>query len=329
MPSPAPKRWSALDLVEGLHLGHAVGALQGLGLLSSMTKATSSDRLSANHGLDPEVLRGLLEYVALRTDLIRKTRKGFITSAHCSRQARFLLDLYACAYAGNASHLATLLRTPAIAAASVDRIAHLRAFETAGPSAIGVTPAILRQLGFNYILDIGCGTAALLRDLAAHDKHFIGWGIDSNALMCKVARSEIRKAGLAQRVKVFTGDGKKPSPFLSVDVLSQVRTVTACQFVNELFRGGTMQAQQWLRRVRRLLPGRVLVIADYYGQLGNRVKTIHRETLLHDYVQLISGQGVPPPNVSAWRRLYRASECKLFHVIEDKTTTLFIHFIQM
>ncbi len=329
MTQQKPKRWTPLDLAEGLQLAHAAAALHELGLLAAMKKPATVVTLGRAHRVDPEMLRGVLEYLAARTDLVRKTRSGYSASKQYTGEARFLLDLYTGAYVGNASQLATLLRKPELAAAAVDRVAHARAFDTAAASSVGPLPAILRQLGFNHVLDLGCGSAAMLRDLAANDENFIGWGLDFNPAMCKVARAHIHNAGLARRIKVFEGDGRNPRSSLPADVRTKVRTVTACEFANEMFRGGTSQAENWLRRIRRLFPGRTLVVSDYYGRLGQGVKTTRRETLLHDYAQIISGQGVPPPNARAWHDIYRAAGCLLLHVIEDRSTTRFIHLVKL
>jgi peptidoglycan/LPS O-acetylase OafA/YrhL len=51
-------------------------------------------------------------------------------------------------------------------------------------------------------------------------------------------------------------------------IRKRVETILARDFVNELCRNGGKAAVAWLRRIRRLFPGCVLVIADYYGRLG-------------------------------------------------------------
>ncbi|AJY39449.1 MULTISPECIES: class I SAM-dependent methyltransferase [Burkholderia] len=321
------ERWSALDLAEGLQLAHAVAALQVLGVLDAMKEPVTAQTLSDGHDLDPELLRGVLEYAASRTNLVCKTDRGFTISEHYTAQARFLLNLYAGAYADNASRLATLLRRPALAGSMIDLVAHARAFD-ASEAGGGALAAIVSQLRLNHVLDLGCGAGALLRELAAGDCEFVGWGLDRNPSMCRAARVRARQAGLATRVKVFHGDGRNPGASIPPRVVARVQNVVASQFVNEMFRGGTSRVETWLRRMRRLLPGRMLVISDYYGRLGHGFRTMHRETLLHDYVQLISGQGVPPPDSDAWLAVYRAAGCRPLHVIEDRTaTTRFVHLV--
>jgi hypothetical protein len=58
-------------------------------------------------------------------------------------------------------------------------------------------------------------------------------------------------------------------------------------------------------------------------------RKLQRETLLHDYVQLISGQGIPPATAAEWRSIYSQAGCRLVHVIDDTSTTRFIHVIAL
>jgi hypothetical protein len=67
---------------------------------------------------------------------------------------------------------------------------------------------------------------------------------------------------------------------------------------------------------------------DYYGSLG-KTKRARPETLLHDYVQCLSGQGIPPTDAQRWSILYKRSKCQLVHVLEDKRTTRFIHIVKL
>ena len=46
--------------------------------------------------------------------------------------------------------------------------------------------------------------------------------------------------------------------------------VIACQVVNEMFRSGVESAIAWLHRIRKTLPGRPVLVNDYYGRLGTR-----------------------------------------------------------
>ncbi len=330
MTPPRAPRWSALDLVEGYQLGHAVAALHELELVGALARPRTARELARLRGLDEGLLRGVLEYVAARTDLVRRTGERFVATASYTAAARYLFDLYAGAFAGHAAALPRLLRDPARAAGAVDRRRQARAFAAASGSTAGAVPALLHQLGLDRVLDLGCGSAAMLIEAAARNPALVGWGLEPNPAMRRLARARIDAANLGRRVRVLAGDCMRLSAALSAELRGTVRTLAMCQVANEMFGDGGRRFARWLRGARRLFPGRLLLVADYYGRLGRRGRApVHRETLLHDYAQLISGQGVPPASAHEWRALYEAAGCRLLHVVEDRATTRFVHLVRL
>src|SRR2546423_2181382 len=110
-----PDQWCSFDLVEAFQLAHAVATLHNLELFMALKRPATAEELAAKYALDAGLLRGTLEYVAARTDLLRKSGARFVATRNCTNAARFLLDLYVGAYGGNAAQLAKLLRDPAAA----------------------------------------------------------------------------------------------------------------------------------------------------------------------------------------------------------------------
>ena len=318
-------KWSVFDLVEAYQLSRAVAVLNDLKVFES-TKPFSAKQLAAKHALDPTLLAGVLEYVALRTELLRRTaREQFVVTRNNSR---FLIELYTGAYGSTAEQLAEVLRDPATARASVDRVRYARAFESVGSAGQGILPDLIGALDFNHTLDLGCGNGDLLLELARRNPSFVGWGIDSNPAMLKVARARLREADAGKRVRFLEADGAKLCETVPESMLSQIRSLTCCNFANEMFAHGERQAIKWFRELRKLFPGRPLLNCDYYGRLGRtKNRKLQRETLLHDYAQLISGQGIPPATMAEWRAIYSKAGWRLVHAIEDTSTTRFIHIL--
>ena len=333
----AAPRWSALDLAEGLQLGHALSTLHDLGVLAALARPCSVDALAAEFGLDAAMLGATLEFAAARTDLLSRRGQRFRTTPAYAPPARFMLDLYAGAFAGNAVALRSILRRPARAGAAVDRARHARAFLQvslqvslqASAGAEAIPAALLHQLGVRTVLDLGCGPGALLRAMALQDDGFRGWGVDANPAMCRNARVRLREAGVSRRVRIMHGDGRNPSRTLSDAVRAKIQAIVAGDLANELCANGADAAVVWLDRLQRDFPQRLLLVSDYYGRLGQRGYAAGRETLLHDYVQAISGQGIPPPHRKAWQAIYRAAGVRLIHCIEDTSTTRFLHLLQL
>lgn len=329
MSQPRCELLSGLDLVEAFQLCLAVFTLHDLGAMDDLKGPCSVEKLAAKHKLDTGLLSGLLEYVAVRTNILRKRGGSFHRTVDYSAETRFLLDLYCGAFGSSARKISGLLREPSLASSSVDYALRARAFSQVDHAAPRWEGQIIRQLGLSHTLDLGCGPATLLIQLAIEDPKFIGWGLDVHSEMCRLARKNIGEAGIGRRVKVVAGDSKDLRRVLPIKIRTDIRSVAACQVANEMFTSGQSQAVAWLKQIRETLPGRPLLLSDYYGRLGNGLAAGDRRTLLHDYAQLISGQGIPPPNLKSWRKIYAEAGCKLAHVIEDQQTTRFLHLVML
>jgi SAM-dependent methyltransferase len=322
-------RLSAFDAVEGLHLAHALAALADLQVFDALlTKPRSARALAARLGLDEAVLHATLAFVAARTDLVDIDGDVFRVTDAYDAAARFQIELYAGAFAPNAAGLAASLSEPRRAGARIDRRRHAQAFAQVPVRVDSPVAAIVLQLGLAPVLDLGCGPGSLLVAMALQDANLRAWGIDANAAMCRVARERLREIGATKRVTIVRGDSREVWTVLPRRVLDEVRLLVAGDLANEWFANGAQNLVTWLIGLRKTFPDRVLVISDYYGRLGTDLAA-DRQTLLHDYSQAISGQGIPAATREAWEALYRGAGVRLVHCIEDETTTRFVHIVAL
>jgi hypothetical protein len=323
------ERLSTIDLVEAFQLAHAVAALEKEALFASLQKPTTALALAKRHGLDASLLHGTLEYVAARTDLLRKRGSRFVATDRYGPATAFLIHHYVGTYGKNASELAKLLHAPELAPTLVDRRSYAKAFAAAGGHTSELLLQLVRLLRLNHVLDLGSGPAALLVQLASHDASFFGMGIEQNPAMLRLARRSIQEHGLAERLSVYSGDGAAPAAALPSKVRARVQALTASNLANEFFGHGDSKAVAWLRRLRETFPGRPLLIADYYGRLGTTATNLPVRAVLQDFAQLTSGQGIPPKDLLAWRRLYRKAGCRFVHALEAGDTTSFVHLVKL
>jgi SAM-dependent methyltransferase len=322
------KGWSALDLAEGFHLACALLALERLGVLASLDRPVAAGDLARKHKIDRRMLEATLRLVAARTNLVACTGGRYRTTRHYDVFARFMLRQYVGAYGGNAVALHRSVRAPSMAAQLIDRAEHAKAFGEAATLSSAIVADLIVQLGLNHVLDLGCGTGIMLRDLAARVPGFAGWGLDVNPSMCAAAR-ERASAAPAGRIRILCGDCRDPQGTMPASIVAKVHTITACNLANEFFADGTATAATWLSMLKRAFPGRTLLIADYYGCLGKRPEPWPRHVALHDFVQVISGQGVPPSSLGEWKRTYRAARCTLIHAIEYRGAASFVHILRL
>jgi SAM-dependent methyltransferase len=184
-------------------------------------------------------------------------------------------------------------------------------------------------LGRKAILDLGCGTGGLLIEMACRDRAFRGMGIDANPDMIRIAEQRRRSRGIGDdTVQFVVADIADPATAIPPAILQHTETVVAASLLNEFFHPDGDRMVGWLRGLRAVLPNAILVVADYYGVLGH-LQNPPRRRALHDWIQLISSQGVPQPNLAHWETLYGEAGCAVAHAIEDRTAGTFIHFVRL
>jgi SAM-dependent methyltransferase len=322
--------WSVFDLAEGFYLANALVALDRHGILQALGRHPTAARvLAVRHRVDCGVLESTLQILAARTDLIAERSHKYHLTHKYDAYARFIVSQYLRTYSGNALALDRTLTNPTRAAHLIDRRQHPIAFDDAPALSSIMLGKLIVQLDLNHVLDLGCGTGIMLANLASGVAKFVGWGMDASSFMCAAARRRVTSAPAGISVKIIRGDCYDPKASISTSIISQVQTITAASVANEFFAEGTKMAVKWLTNLRKTFPGRTLLIADYYGRLGHGKRPWAREIVLHDFVQVISGQGVPPPALRAWKRIYRASGCTLVHAIEDSEASCFVHVLRL
>lgn len=321
--------WSGFDLIEGFFLSQAFAVIERLGILDAIKLPQTVGDLARRFRVNEAVLDAALQMLASRTVLISYARGKYRATSAWDSATKFILLQYLASYGSNAAHLEEILHDPSIASQFVDRHQHTRAFLNATTSPKNPLAQLVIQFGFDAILDIGCGTGNLLLHLASHCRDFRGWGVDQSPFMCVAARRRIAQAGEGKRIRIINADTRQLSTNIAPAVVRRVQGITASGVANEFFFGGSSRAVRWLSTVKRVFPGRTMFIADYYGQLGFRRQSIRPGVALHDFVQVISGQGVPPPDRNGWLKVYRSAHCELVHVQEENNVPSFIHVIQL
>jgi hypothetical protein len=304
-------------------------ALERSGILDSLQRPASTRMLAARHCVDGVILEAALRFLAGRTDLVAEQRGKFRLTAATDQNARFLVDQYLGAYGRISVLFERVLRDPAAGFSLVDRRRHAEAFSRVEPMGPNFVADFVLQLGFNHLLDLGCGAGTLLVNVATRAPEFSGWGLDQNRWMCIAARKRLATAGLSRRVRIFAGDARHLERSVPAHVRKQVNVVCAASLANEFLAQDGKQAVEWLREMKMLFSGRTLLVADYYGTVRPGEPAGLQEIALHNFLQAVSGQGIPPGSLDGWQQIYRAARCRLVYVLDIKDTPYFIHVLRL
>jgi SAM-dependent methyltransferase len=317
------------EAVEGFHLAALVRGLDEVGALDAMMSPTTAADIAEANRVDAHLLHICLDYVAGRTNLVERIGDRYCVTVEWNDYARAFVRQYVGAYGRHSVELAAVLRDPSVGPALVDHDEQARS-QSRAPTASSLVADLVLQLDLAPTLDLGCGSASMLVELGRRHPDFVGWGIDASPEMCAAARARIGEMGLGDRITIVQGDAFDAGDIADLPT-AEVRSITATSLLNELWdpRQGRPSVTTWLRSMAATFPGRALVVADYFGRLGQTPPPWPAKTALHDLVQALSGQGIPPPDHDAWRSAYREACIPLLHMIEDDDKSFFIHLLRL
>jgi len=303
-----------------------------LGVLEALVKPCDVERLAQPFGADPKVLRQTLDFLARSTELVECAGAGRYRLTRIPfAEIVFQFEKFIGAYGACIRGL-SMVPLGADSKQRVDQNALASAFEAVAniPSPVSER---LKKHGCRYLLDLGCGSGALLVDMALADDGFKGIGLDTSPAMCRLARSRLSSVGVVQRVHIHRADARDVSDLLDSRERRRVEIVHGRSLMNAFFGNGTIDAVKFLRKLRRSFPGRMALFVDYYGELGRRLATREDTRLgrLQDLAQIASGQGVPPANRAVWRSVYENAGCELISAndFQGEGIRWFIHEVQL
>lgn len=332
----SPGRREPLEIIEGFYLGHVIEAFHRLGLFERLVEQRSAAELARECEYDEELLTALLEALYQRTLLLGRTRSGQYWLKKKYRNYYFLgfqIDKFLRAYGPAFGRLEQSLCADTLGRGFVNRKVEAEAYNTISSPPNPVVLEIAKARGLGSMLDLGCGPATVLTELGAASSTFIGWGVDESANMCRVARARIARLGMSDRIRIIHADARSLASHLPTKDRRGIECLQSKGLFNELFRNGDEGAVAYLKVLKRLFPGRLLFIVDYYGKLTRVRETRgeHLHTLLHDLIQMITAQGVPPSDLSGWVKVYRAAGCSIEHAYEGSSQGIewFVHLVRL
>lgn len=321
------------EIVAGFYLARVLDFLYCNGVLDTLQETRRAEDIALEHGWSPQMVTQLLDFVVRYTPFIENDGDGFRIAREAvgsMRRLRHMLDLYVGAFGPCFDELDRTLADASGARDCMDSARHAKAFGAIDRPSFPELADLILQLEIHSVIDLGCGSATLLVDIAKRTKDLRGIGLDSNPDAVAAARVRIDSANLSGRLSVMQADVRNLG-MLPFNIDAEALVVVS--LLNEFFRTGPELASAFLRQIREVFPARVLFVADYYGRLGSSIDrgVYVGPTLLHDIAQAISGQGIPPSTREDWGQIYEAAGARLLHAIEGLSHGIswFIHVVKL
>lgn len=325
-----------LEVIEGFYIAQIVHHFYQQGVFERLAPERSGSEVAAEFGYDQKVFGALLNFLYQTTNLLILTRSGNYSLKKRFREYYFLgfqLDKFIGAYGPTLVNLDRSLKSETLGRRFIDRRVQALAYRKIGSPPHPLVLSTVRRLKIRSLLDLGCGPATLLTELCSKDPTFQAWGIDQSREMCEVARTRVAEAGLGHRIRIINADARNLGTYLRPRVRAGIQALQSKGLLNELFGHGDKRAVDYLRKLKRLFPGRLLFVVDYYGKLTRvpRIPAKYRHTMIHDVIQVVTDQGVPPADLRGWMAVYFAANCSLERAYEgdDQGVEWFVHVVRL
>jgi len=329
---------SVVDAIAGYYAVKAIDALVVSGAMQALADGGTLKQIAAGFGFDEQALLSVLRYLEKTTDIIELRSHDSSHSATLSRKYRaseveHLTNLYVGAFGPCCDRIAEILRGSA-KCDLVDLRRHSLAFVSDGPPD-PYLPRLLREIRVSRLLDIGCGGGDLLIHMASTDNGFTGVGVDSNREALERARGRCAASSeLQSRIEWLECSVLELHRSLSPEVRDGLQALCLRSVLNSLFSDKSLvKVVGVLGYLKEMFPKRILIVADYFAKLREPScpSGSYRRTLIHDFAQLASAQGLPPAEQSGWETLYSQAQVSLiqaFHYAGDGLDH-FIHLLQL
>lgn len=308
----------------GVSLTHA---LDQSGLLLELEKGRDLSDLAEERGLDDDTLRRSLDFIAEVTGLVVKQEGRYcLSDSMAEGSARQVLALYLGAYM-------PIIKGPIDFLARdetglPDEAELVRAFDMSNSPGFPLAPAIVARFEPRVVLELGAGSGAFTSSVLELLPGASAIAVDRSRRMCEAITRRLSAADLSDRAKVICSDVTRMTEQLTASEIDSIDLIFAASLVNSF--PSESAAIAFLTTLGQIFPDRIVVIADYYG--GGSLtagSAIPARTQLHDLVQNISGQLVPPSDLAGWRQWYVASDLELIHATKGTSEGLswFVHVL--
>ena len=325
-----------LNAIQGFYLGHILLYFRQQHLFECFHDPVVPSEIAAARGYDAPLFSALVEFIHLRTKILRRDRRGRYRLGDAYRSyywLEFQIDKFLGAYGPTVQDLGLTLTARDLGRGLVNRSIEAAAYgEIQSPP----NPLVLEEVAkrdIRSLVDLGCGPGTLRKILAEKDEGFRGWGVDADMAMLAVARELLAAGGLSNRVHLIHADARSLQDALPPKACADVQAVHCKGLFDEFFREGDAVASGFLSELRALFPAAILLNVDYYGKLTrvSQVSSRYQHTLLHDLLQQLTAQGTPPADLGHWFGLYDAAGCSVLHVYESESSGIdwFVHVVQL
>ena len=178
-----------------------------------------------------------------------------------------------------------------------------------------------KDLNVDTVVDLGCGSGDIIIDFCNRHKSFNGIGLDIDPAAVEVARKNVKKNNLEDRIELITGDMLEPKTY-SDKILSKGEKVAfnAIMALHEFLRDGEQAVIDVLKKMKNEFPGSYFVLGEFNKCKDDEFQKIPIYEKMHMlfYQEIIHGltdQGLA--SLESWKKMFKAADVELLEYKSD------------
>lgn len=281
--------------------------------------------LAGELGLDPDLLRGVLQFLLHSDQVIRKDDGGYSLTG-LGREWLYTDQVLAMSFGAVGAYSCLLYElVPTLQREKVFGRDYVRPGDllARGSYYTGKTnyPWVVSELdllGVEVVADLGCGAADVLIGFCGLDPKLKGVGVDIAPGALEEAGRRVGAAGLDDRIRLVEGDLTRPETF--EDSVKDVGAFNGIMVFHEFLRDGEAAIVEMLERMRKSFPGRYLFMGEFDRMSDEELQEMPLYQRLHPlfYQEVIHGpreQGVLLEK-ARWLKLFELAGLEVVKVAD-------------
>ena len=289
----------------------------------------SSDQISKKLGLNKKILESGLNFLVNADNSITKDDKENYRLTEIGKKRLYSDQAMAMslgavgAYHTLLTNYSSMLKNQIIYGKDFVRDGRLVALSSVltGKSNYSWVAQKFKDLNVDTVVDLGCGSGDIIIDFCNRHKSFNGIGLDIDPAAVEVARKNVKKNNLEDRIELITGDMLEPKTYSSkISSKGEKVAFNAIMALHEFLRDGEQAVIDVLKKMKNEFPGSYFVLGEFNKCKDDEFQKIPIYEKMHMlfYQEIIHGltdQGLA--SLESWKKMFKAADVELLEYKSD------------
>jgi|TARA_B100001964_G_C14188736_1_gene579968 SAM-dependent methyltransferase len=179
----------------------------------------------------------------------------------------------------------------------------------------------LADLKVDTVIDLGCGSGDVIIDFCKRQKSFKGIGLDISPGAIEVAKENVKKNNLEDRIDLIIGDMLNPKSYSSkIKSKGEKVAFNAIMALHEFLIDGEIAAINVLKKMKKEFPESYFILGEYNRCTDEEFATIPIYERMHMlfYQEIIHGlTDQDLASLETWKKIFEESDVELVEYKSD------------